>query len=537
MIKKYNLTQNSDYLDVLTHFGGEAYLKEKFPMMYAAIQKSHERNADTAAVPAENGETMGLQDILTINLTTPAQGNDKNDEQPLMELYSHYNYIQKKAAVVIDTSIVDSEKKPYGGDTYVFEAGYKNDISDAISGIIMDKSYELHGKSDFSSFIMDKSGVPVLDSFEIREDNISTYIPKGTKVVDSVTPIDPKNSFPQNIAQTYIVYGKRSDNYMSYQYKDVPDPIIIGGQKYASIWCPVKIIIKLNGFIFFHDEPLSNTDFSISLESSEPDKYGGGGIIFNNDFSKITKTLSENDTVLTIELPVDWAAKLTINDINLVIGSFDFRACFKVNYVIDIGGQKVTRMAAITAATNVVLTSSSAYVEPLKIRWGCFGRKSSVQTKTGKKSVADIQAGEYILAADGSYVKVTDITTGHEKSIVTIQLTENGDILQLSDAHGLQTKRGLIPAGDLRFEDELLTADDSYQNPFYLSLDTYEDTVYNIETENHAMFFASGVVVSDKENMEYKNVKNEEVQKLPPEFMDELKRWTEEKRKEKGITG
>lgn len=116
-----------------------------------------------------------------------------------------------------------------------------------------------------------------------------------------------------------------------------------------------------------------------------------------------------------------------------------------------------------------------------------------------------------------------------------LSYTENGDILQLSDAHGLQTKRGLIPAGDLCFEDELLTADGSYQQPFYLSLDTYEDTVYNIETENHAKFFASGIVVSDKENMEYKNVKNEEAQKLPPEFMDELRRLAEEKRREKGI--
>lgn len=45
-----------------------------------------------------------------------------------------------------------------------------------------------------------------------------------------------------------------------------------------------------------------------------------------------------------------------------------------------------------------------------------------------------------------------------------LSYTENGDILQLSDAHGLQTKRGLIPSGDLCFEDELLTA--AISSPF-----------------------------------------------------------------------
>lgn len=35
--------------------------------------------------------------------------------------------------------------------------------------------------------------------------------------------------------------------------------------------------------------------------------------------------------------------------------------------------------------------------------------------KEGMKSVADIQTDEYILSTDGSYVKVTDITAGHER--------------------------------------------------------------------------------------------------------------------------
>lgn len=316
--------------------------------------------------------------------------------------------------MTVDTSVVDSAQKFYGGNSYVFEAGYQNDVSDALSEIVMNKSYELHGKSVFTSFTMDNSNGPVLSSIVTVEDDIHTCV--GKKVVDSVTPIAPKNGHPDKAAQTLIVYGKRYDALATYTYTDVPDPIIIDGQKYASIWCPVEITIKLNDFTFFHDEPLSNTDFSITLESSEPDKYGGGGIIFNNNFSKIMKTLSENDTVLTIKLPVDWLAKLTINDINLVIGFFDFRACFKVQY--NVLPQSKPLMTTILAATNVVPTSSSVYVEPIKIRWGCLGKKSLVQTKEGMKSVADIQAGEYILAADGSYVKVTDITTGHEKSII-----------------------------------------------------------------------------------------------------------------------
>lgn len=95
MIKKYNLTQSSDYIETLTYFGGEDYLKEKFPMMYEAIRKGHERNANAAAVPDENGDVIGRKDILTVNLAIPPHGNAANDEQPLMELHSHYNYTEK----------------------------------------------------------------------------------------------------------------------------------------------------------------------------------------------------------------------------------------------------------------------------------------------------------------------------------------------------------------------------------------------------------------------------------------------------------
>lgn len=156
---------------------------------------------------------------------------------------------------------------------------------------------------------MDNSNGPVLSSIITAEDDIHTCV--GKKVVDSVTPITPKNGHPDKAAQTLIVYGKRHDALATYTYPDVPDPIIIDGQKYASIWCPVEITIKLNDFTFFHDEPLMTT----------------------------------------------------------------------------------------------------------------------------------------ILAADGSY-----------------------------------------------------------QQPFYPALDTYKDTVYNIETKNHAMFFASGIVVSDKETMKYNDI-------------------------------
>lgn len=76
-------------------------MKEKFPMIYEAIRKGHEQNANAVSVPAENDDIIGRKDILTVNLAMPPHGNAANDGQPLIELHSHYNYTENLFSLLL----------------------------------------------------------------------------------------------------------------------------------------------------------------------------------------------------------------------------------------------------------------------------------------------------------------------------------------------------------------------------------------------------------------------------------------------------
>ena len=531
MEKNYDLMQENDDVEVMKYFGGERYLREKFPLMYKAVQNSILCKSDTINPKEESG--IGRQDIFSTKLCDFTKSNTDAEKQTNMIMRSHFNYVNKKSAVIVENSVVDKTGKVYGYNTYVFEECYKNDVEEQLEGILTDKDYELHGESVYTGFVQNEKGEIVIDYIHTEMDDSSIYVDSSGEVVKEVKLYDPVNKYKES-AMTYILYGDRNGENVSYRYKDVPNPEVINNKKYARIWCPFKISVELQKYKFFENEPLSNVDFSVKLESSNPEKYGGGGISFNNDFKNIKTRLLNDNTVLEIEIPVDWNASLTVNDINIVIGSFDFRAEFKVNYELEIGGKICNRMTTIMAATQVILTPSCVYVDPIKIQWGCLGKESILKTESGKKSVAQIKPGDRILGVDGTFVMVKSVSTGYEKDIISFQVEGSDDILQLSEAHGIQTRRGIIPAGDLLAEDEVMTEEGSYQKLVYLAIDSYNDEVYNIETEGHAMFVASGIIVTDSECSKNDNQDNETQVKLPEEFMEELRMWAKERSEKRG---
>ncbi len=526
-MKTYDLLHDKGYQEAVARFGGEEYLKENYPLIHRVFQNSRKytqcnsfslrRTNDTA--------TIGRQDIMASYLVE----NAKTPESPLQQV-THYNFQEQKACVIVDTTIEDESGKVYGSMTNLVENTYANDVTNDIKGIIMDHPYNLKLKTVITSFTIDQeTGAPVAKVSEPIQKNEAVLICSAESVIKSVKVHDPVNKYPKSDV-TYIVYGNRPDQNVSYPYPDVPSPKVIGGIKYAEIWCPYKVTVKLDSFTFWEEKPLSTTDFIVSLESMDPEKYGGGGICYNN-IKNIKTTLSADKKELTIEISPGWNAMLTVNDINLVIGAFKFYACFKIIYNIKIGTSTMHQLATVITSTDVALTSSTDYVGMIKIRWGCFGKDCIFTTPQGPKKVCDLAVGDHALTVDGSFAKVTNITTGHEQDLINIQLTGHEDVLQLSETHGIETRRGLIPAGDLKFEDEILTADQTYQPPCFIEKRFYDDIVYNVETEAHSKLVVNGMIVSEKETHTEKPGGNETAQQLPKELLAELKQLVEDKNK------
>ena len=534
--------------EIMEYFGEENNLKENFPLLHKAIQGypalQETKNPCAGEDVLQNGTLYGRTDILDVNILEDRSQkthdlNKEKDAKPLFSLKSDFNYIKPQSAVLLETKILNSQGTRIGGGCYVFESTNEATKTEIIQNLIAEKGSKVTAKATFTSFTVDEKGQVVL-SGKKEVGSLHPYVyDEGTEVIKSTELIDPVNKHPNDIFQTYIVYGKRPDKYVSYPYENVPDPILIDGIKYANTWCPFNIKVKLNvgteekptGFTFSKNDPLSDVDFKIKLICVNPKVSEGGGIVFNNSFENIETNLSEKDTCLNIRIPNDWKAFMKVNDLNLVVEVFKFEASFNVNCVIPIAGIETKCMASITAATVVVPGSSAVYVEPLKIRWGCLGEKSYIHTPYGKKPVSVIKEGDHVVAADGSIVRITAVSTGYEEQIINLCAEGSEQILQLTDGHGILTGRGLIPACELTFEDTVMTSEGVCRPITFIERTGYHDTVYNIETEGHAMFLASDIVVTDKEaalSMSTVETPNAEA---PSEFMGELKRWAESRNK------
>jgi intein/homing endonuclease len=160
-----------------------------------------------------------------------------------------------------------------------------------------------------------------------------------------------------------------------------------------------------------------------------------------------------------------------------------------------------------------------------------MAKDTLLQTPDKIVAVEQLKKGDRVLTITGDYERITNIIPGKSDYMVSIQPEGEQVVLKLTDGHGIMTNRGLIPAGDLRMDDEILMSDGDYRGLSYLAVDFYGDDVYDIETENNSLLVASGMIVAGKGTLKSQNMvrKNKKQPELPKEFLEELKRWCEER--------
>ena len=92
----------------------------------------------------------------------------------------------------------------------------------------------------------------------------------------------------------------------------------------------------------------------------------------------------------------------------------------------------------------------------------------------------------------------------------------------------MQTKRGVVVAGELRGDDEVFTEFGEYEALSELYTQSYRDKVYNLELEQGRYFYANGIMVGDFREQNSLSVKqkaiwSEEVLKLRDSMRDLMK--------------
>lgn len=144
-------------------------------------------------------------------------------------------------------------------------------------------------------------------------------------------------------------------------------------------------------------------------------------------------------------------------------------------------------------------TPTTAIIEPVSIRWGCIGEDTRIRMADGREvPIPQICCGDWVMTPNGTS-PVMNVFRGFEETIVCLE-TAGGERLEATGSHPVQTKRGLIPAGELRGGDEVQTEGGGYRPLTALYTKDYQKLVYNLllEDGNH-LFFANGLLTGDFE--------------------------------------
>lgn len=158
--------------------------------------------------------------------------------------------------------------------------------------------------------------------------------------------------------------------------------------------------------------------------------------------------------------------------------------------------------------------STVLYIPPIYVQYGCFARGTLITMGDGSsKPIEDITIGENVMIYGNSAVTVNNIVYGNDDKIVHIKLFD-GKQIGVSFTHPIMTRKGLLQASNLEFGDEVLLADGTYEKVEYAYDDYYNDTVYNIYTTESGNYLLANGIVSGDSIIQSSYVSNENTEVL-----------------------
>ena len=133
---------------------------------------------------------------------------------------------------------------------------------------------------------------------------------------------------------------------------------------------------------------------------------------------------------------------------------------------------------------------------------GCFVKGTQIAIGEGLSvPIEDLTVGKEVLLSNGKISKIKKIVAGLEKNpVVKIELVDK-KIVSVTETHPMLTRRGVVKAAELRFDDEIKVYTGAWVKIHSLTAVKYSDKVINIkldgEDEKDHLVIANGVVTGD----------------------------------------
>ncbi len=462
-VLKHDYSDPVHFQHIVDSWGGEEFLKEKYPLIYEMLcntREYHIRLKSKGDFAEETNSTKpGYKNSAKIRYVNydmatklaTASSNHRTGLNPTLTIVSRVvdlsNNQNLDGYAIVDNNVSSIE-------------GYVEQPSKSLIAS-QDKKFQV--LSDFNTITYNDIGQRVSEA----ETRISDVIKvRGiSSLVKSVSVKHPEATKNPLRANTVIVYDRQGIVNQDYDYYF---PLVSAGNN-------INVQLEFEGSATFDDDvkiyvPKSE---NVRLELEHP---SFGTITFNNHADIVFKV---EGNVLSWVFPKNWNAQLLKKTFTSGT-NFDLYCEIKVEVSFG-NGTPLPILVPITISSKNVDHVDPSYkrIRKINIYWGCIGKDTQIKMADGSfKLVSEIQPGESVTGAYGETVKVKDIMTGKEEQMIKVGVKSGNNIL-LTEDHPVLTERGMVMAKNLLVGDVLvLEGEKAFLTEAYKV--EYNDTVYSL---------------------------------------------------------
>ena len=540
-VRKFNYANDTDFAEVLQRYGGEKYLKEKYPRILQMLNDSrvyhqlleHEKSIKKSSEMEDGREDDFGIALLPVNSSNVTQkmAEEKNVLPTSCGVYSasHVSLKDKHSLIMMSGTIHD----PVAGKSFASFSLFEPEAQKLKDEQMVDYRYLGYTsqpivKAETSFTVYDTINNKSVCAMDVIDDRIIS-IKNMKPTVNAIDVLQPcsKNATDTDIR---IVYNGREDNQAAYNFKKAKKEGSI-----VNVFFPFHIQVTLDEvFEFNPKEPTENLkDAYIRLASS----VVLGGAVHFDYYHRENIKIEVHGNILDVNfeyIPDEkenysntdknyWGRNMTLGA-NETNGYFDFHLNFTVNYGIKGSGIYDQKTDIIVSSEQLPASSNFVKIKTSKIIWGCLGKDTMIRTENGYSRIDEIKLGEKIFT-DRGFIEVTNIITGIEEKIVAVR-GDNGKTLLITSEHPIACERGVIRAIDLLATDRLRIEDNTYESINYLEVIDYSDKIYSLELEEPALISANGIMVGDyMMPAQGVAVNKKECTLLDFKLIEELKKW------------
>lgn len=525
---------NPEYAEYFfSRFGGEQYVKEHYPLVYRA----YERSKDVPdCLPDESDPDMIPIKTDVRPICYHSSGLTKGAENAVMDEVTSEGYLHTKERLPYVSITASLYEKDTGKvvDSYGL---YKENTS-----VGDDISRNLYVKIEDIQRYKEITLVSQVESCYITEDGkmhseiveSGTFVCEGfTDIVKSLELIEPCDKSQKKNDPLVVLYGRDENEgeTADYKYSECTET-----NNKVPIKFPLEGKITFSDALFPVGYAKGSHTFDISFSFSD-----NGTIEYKPSIADCFWVDEQDEHVLHFKFPEDWRNKLDVSDFT-VKTELNLRASFYVRYAIGSKTSEMLKDISIEISSTkqdygkyYKAKGTHVYIPYVSIRWGCFAKDTWIRMGDGgQKQICDIQKGDILYSPSHGKVQVTGMVAGDQEKLVVIETCE-GSRIRVSQTHPMITDQGPRRAEEIRPGTMLVNEAGAVETVRFAYLCEYNDKVYNIETKKDDVVLVGNGLQSggyEMQNAVDAERKDEEPMLLKPEvkaLVEEMKRMMEDR--------